>query len=151
MKTLNDIIGTYAQERFATTAGTQMHNRLRRVVIDGDNTTGDSELVAQILAHPELVPFFSSASRCEVPIAGILNNEFISRRLDRLLIDEVARTIRVLDYKTDTDTHRFYTKYIAQIQEYISLLKMIYSDYDIQGYILWTHDFSLEKVPVKQL
>ncbi len=151
MNTLNDIFNTYSQERFATSAGTEMHNRLRRIVIDGDNASGDPELVSKILAHPKLIPFFSATSRTEVPVAGIVNGEFISRRLDRLLIDDKNHKIHILDYKTDTDSRRFYAKYIAQLCQYVELLAKIYPDYEILGYILWTHDFSLEKVPTKQL
>ena len=56
------------------------------------------------------------------------------------------KTVYVMDYKTDTDKAINHNKYIAQVREYVALLRAIYPDYTIIGYILWTHDFSLEKI-----
>lgn len=151
MKTLNDILAAHDQEVQATTAGSIMHERLRNVVIDGDTVTGDQDLIEKIIVKPELVPFFTATSKTEVPIAGILDGDFVSRRLDRIKIDDATKEIWVLDYKTDTDSQRFHDKYIAQIHEYVALLHMIYPGYKIRAYILWTHDFSLENITLKSV
>ena len=146
MKTLNEILDAYTNTEYATDAGLRMHTKLQSIVIDGNSCTGDAGLVDQISAHSDLLPFFAPNTRPEVPIAGYINGRFISRRIDRLCIDDMNRKISVLDYKTDTTHDRFYDKYIEQIREYVQLLRMIYPDYSIEAYILWTHDFSLEKL-----
>lgn len=151
MTTLHNILSTYDSAQHATAHGTQMHARLQRVVIDGDNTRGDIDLVSQVCANSALLPFFGPNSMTEVPIAGTINNRFVSRRIDRLVIDDVNKTIRILDYKTDTDRIVYHDKYMIQLREYAVLLRAIYPGHKITAHILWTHDFSLENVPVKSL
>ena len=151
MTTLNDILSAHDRTHFATSRGAQTHTRLQNIVIDVANTRGDSELIQLIQSKPELVPFFVASTMTEVPIAGTTNNRFISRRIDRLVIDKATKTIKILDYKTDVDRTVFHDKYVIQLREYAGLLRAIYPDYKILAYILWTHDFSLENVPVKSL
>ena len=151
MTTLHNILSAHDSAMHATAHGTQMHGRLQHIVIDGPNTRGDSGLVRLIQRNPDLVPFFAPNSRVEVPIAGTINNRFISRRIDRLRIDDDAKSISILDYKTDINHNTFRDKYIIQLREYMTLLRTLYPDYKISAYILWTHDFSLEKLPVKPL
>lgn len=151
MTTLNDILSAHDRTNFATSRGTQTHARLQNIVIDGANTRGDFELIQQIKSRPELLPFFTSTAGTEVPIAGTINNRFISRRIDRLVIDDTTKTIKILDYKTDANRAIFCDKYMIQLREYAHLLRAIYPGYKISAYILWTHDFSLEKVPVMSL
>lgn len=146
MKILHDILNQCERTRFATDAGTQMHKRLQRVTIDGDKTSGDPDVVARISAKSELLPFFCVSAKTEVPIAGMIKGRFVSRRIDRLLVNTLDKTISVLDYKTDINKTINRDKYIAQVHEYVALLHAVYPDYAIKGYILWTNDFSLEKI-----
>lgn len=132
--------------KFATTAGSDMHKRLGLIVIDGDNTRGDSELVAHIQSIPCLGKLFCSNSMTEVPIAGTIKQRFISRRIDRLYIDNDAQTVFILDYKTDVNRDKFHDTYVAQVHEYAALLRQIYPKYKCVCYILWTHEWELEKV-----
>ena len=126
-----------------------MHARLQHVYTDSTNSIGDTELLAKISATPEIAKLFAPASQTEVPIAGTINGRFISRRIDRLLIDHATKTIKILDYKTDTNPDLRKNAYIAQINEYAQLLRAIYPTYTIFGYILWTHNFLLENIHVK--
>ncbi|MBO5662679.1 MAG: hypothetical protein J6S12_02350, partial [Alphaproteobacteria bacterium] len=103
MKTLHDILKRHEQANFATDAGTQMHKKLQWVMIDKDGTSGDPDLIARISAKPELLPFFCASAKTEVPIAGTIKGRFISRRIDRLVVNASDKTVSVLDYKTDTD------------------------------------------------
>lgn len=146
MKTLHDILNQCERTRFATDAGTKMHKRLQRVTIEADKTSGDPDLVARISAKSELLPFFCLAAKTEVPIAGTIKGRFVSRRIDRLLVNTLDKTVSVLDYKTDINKTINRDKYIAQVHEYVALLQAVYPDYKIAGYILWTHDFLLEKI-----
>ncbi|MBO5695993.1 MAG: hypothetical protein J6S06_00595 [Alphaproteobacteria bacterium] len=145
-KTLSEILSRVDSTKIATQTGTQMHNRLMGIKIDGKSTTGDEELIQKISAVPGLSQYFGPLSRPEVPIAGFIGSVFVSRRIDRLYINDADKIIVVLDYKTDTDKTAFYSKYVAQLHEYITLLRQIYSDYDISARILWTHDWTLETV-----
>ena len=87
-----------------------------------------------------------SNAKTEVPIAGKLNGVFISRRIDRLVIDNNGKTIRFLDYKSDTDKNVLRDKYVRQLKEYAELLRSAYPDYKIAGFILWLHDWQLDEV-----
>src|SRR5574344_1244952 len=101
MTTLHNILSARDSAMHGTAHGTQMHGRLQHLIIDGPNTRGDSGLVPLIQRNTDLVPFFAPNSRVEVPIAGTINNRFISRRIDRLCVDDDAKSISILDYKTD--------------------------------------------------
>lgn len=132
--------------KFATAAGTDMHNRLGCVMIDDGAGRGDPDLISKIKSVPNLARLFASDSQTEVPIAGNIGNRFASRRIDRLLVDDVAGIVYVLDYKTDTNPDVFREHYIAQLHEYAALLRQIYPKYKIQCMILWTHNWVLESV-----
>lgn len=133
-------------EQFATTAGLVMHAKLQFVCL-GDSPIGDKTLIQKIESSDnELKSFFTKNAKTEVPVAGVIGERFISRRIDRLIVDDNTKTVRVLDYKTDTDTEKFRQKYIAQLNEYSMLLRQIYPGYKILCYILWLHEWRLEKL-----
>ena len=132
--------------KFATDTGVKMHKKLQYI---SEHT--DTELFKKISTDKTLSEFFGSNSKTEVPIAGTINGKFISRRIDRLYINNSDKIIAVIDYKTDVNRETFYSTYVYQVIEYISLLRHIYPDYRIDGYILWTHDFLLEKIPTKHI
>lgn len=143
---LNDFVKNAQSVEFATRSGRQVHAKLQGVRI-GPAPSGDADLVAKIMqSGSELSVFFSEQSQTEVPIAGIVDGHFVSRRIDRLILDDAAKIVRILDYKTDTDTQKFRQKYIAQLHEYADLLRQIYPDYKILCYILWLHNWTLERL-----
>lgn len=146
MTRLHNILTEQEHEKHAMDEGTEVHAKLRRVFVDGNTARGDAAYVAQIQMRDDLLPLFGTNSRTEVPIAGTVNGRFVSRRIDRLVIDDAAQTILVLDYKTDVNQERFRDVYYAQVREYGALLRAIYPTYQIKGFILWVHDFSLENV-----
>lgn len=139
---LKDVLSEINNTAHATQEGRKIHAKLQRITI-GDQPHGDDELVNKITANPQLIKFFVPTSRAEVPIAGNINGKFISRRIDRLVIDDETKNIYVLDYKSDTDKTAYRDKYAAQIREYIALLRDAYPDYTVRGYILWLQDFEL--------
>lgn len=143
---LQNLLNKIKKSGHATGSGSHMHSLMQHIVIDGKGTHGDNELVQQILSHPNLDKFFTPASRTEVPIAGYINGKFVSRRIDRMVIDHDKKTIDILDYKTDIDKSAMVDTYIAQIGEYKTLVRDIYPQYNVRGYILWTHDFSLQEI-----
>lgn len=145
-QTLKKFLTGAKNKEFATTAGTQMHMRLQHIVVDESGNCGVPELVDIIQKHQDLKPFFVAAAKTEVPIAGFVNGRFISRRIDRLLIDDTTKTIDFIDYKTDTDKTIFIERYRCQLNEYAQLLHSAYPDYKINSYILWLTDWKLEQV-----
>ena len=127
-------------------AGRRIHSGMRHIIIDNDKTCGNPEIIAQIKSHPNLLEFFSANSMTEVPVAGFIIDTIVSRRIDRMIINNDNKTIKILDYKTDTDKNIFLSKYIAQIQEYKILVQDIFPGYTVYGYILWLNDFSLTEI-----
>lgn len=143
---LYDFIADQHRAQHATDAGTTMHERLRRVSIDGDASRGDAALISHIIANPNLVEYFAPHAQTEVPIAGTINGKFISRRIDRMITDTAARRIKIMDYKTDIDCTARRAMYKKQLGEYCDLLQKIYPDFVVTAAILWTHDWTLEQI-----
>ena len=143
---LQSLLNAKKQTSVATGIGVTMHAKLQSVFFLADGAIGDNDIINAVSNVPELREYMGEKSRTEVPIAGIVNGVFISRRIDRLYVNEQTKTVVVLDYKTDTNRNRFYKKYIEQLTEYRDLLKQIYPDFNIHCKILWTHNFTLENV-----
>lgn len=143
---LQNLLDKIKKSKYATDAGNRVHAALRHVVVDASGTHGDDELARQISARDELCPFFVPAAQTEVPVAGYVNGHFISRRIDRMIVNHAGHTVRIMDYKTDVNRDAMFDAYVAQIREYIALVRDIYPGYTVTGYILWTHDFSLQQI-----
>jgi ATP-dependent exoDNAse (exonuclease V) beta subunit len=58
---------------------------------------------------------------------------------------EAGGSILFLDYKTDGAKNRR-GEYADKMKKYAALLRRIYPDKAIRGFILWLHDFELEEV-----
>ena len=144
--TLRELLRDQERQKYATQAGLGMHKKLRSIKEIKDFSKVDYELVKAVESHPELSMFFCKNVKTEVPVAAIINGNFLSRRIDRMVVDNDKKEIYIMDYKTDTDKDVFRPKYVNQVQEYISIMRAIYPNYDIVGYILCLHDWTLEKV-----
>ena len=143
---LNNFLTSMNNQKYATQSGTNTHLLLKHIIIDEDIQIGDKNIINQIKANQKLCKFFTKNAKTEVSIAGIVNNIFISRRIDRLLIEDSTKTIYFIDYKTDTDKSLFIDKYNKQLKEYAQLLKSAYPEHKIIGYILWVQDWDLEQI-----
>lgn len=143
---LTEFLNGAKNKRFATNTGTQMHALLQRVVIDTDIESGDADIIKNIKNRPDLLCFFGKNAQTEVPIAGNIYGRFVSRRIDRLLINKNTKTIDFIDYKTDTDKKAFIEQYKYQLKEYAELLHSAYPGFKINAYILWLHDWMLDKI-----
>lgn len=143
---LKQFLSEQNNKKFATEQGAKQHAKMQRVTIDPDAEKGDPELIARIKSKPELIPLFSSASRAEAPIAGYINGKFISRRIDRMMVNNDEKSVIFLDYKTDIDKKLFREKYIVQMNEYATLLRSIYPGYSVHGFILWLQDFTIDQI-----
>ena len=145
-QSLNNFLTSQSNTKYATQNGTEMHLLLKHIVIDNNAEIGDKNIIDKIKQYPEIMRFFTKNTKTEVAIAGVVNNIFISRRIDRLLIDSTNKIVEFIDYKTDTDKSLFIDKYKKQLHEYAQLLKSAYPEYKITGYILWVQDWNLEKI-----
>jgi len=143
---LTDFLTNAKNKDFAVQSGTQMHARLQHTIVDGEHTTGDTDTIKIIQSRPDLLPFFTANAQTEVPIAGNIHGHFISRRIDRLIINHKTKTIDFIDYKTDANKNTFVDKYKFQLNEYAQLLRSACPGYKINGYILWLHDWTLDKI-----
>ena len=143
---LTEFLTIAKNKDFATNTGTHMHALLQHVIVDDGIESGDAEIIKTIKKHPDLLPFFVKNAQTEVPIAGDIHGHFVSRRIDRLRRKHNTKTIDFIDYKTDTDKNTFVEQYKYQLKEYAELLYSAYPDYKINGYILWLHDWVLDKI-----
>lgn len=146
MTSLRNILSAKKKQKFATDAGTKMHSKMQRIIISDDTQRGDSELIDKIKSTPGLVQFFGTDARTEAPVAGNVNGKFISRRIDRLIKNDLNKTILILDYKTDLDKNTFRDKYIHQMHEYSELLRDANPGFTIHSFILWLNDFTVEEL-----
>ncbi|MCW8915117.1 MAG: double-strand break repair helicase AddA [Magnetovibrio sp.] len=93
-----------------------------------------------VLDHPQFAPLFGTDSLTEVSVSGVIDEDVISARLDRLLVygDEVW----VVDYKTNrpapTQTDKVPEQYLNQMRMYYQLLARIYPHKQIRCFLLWT-------------
>ncbi len=145
-RNLNSFLQDYERAKHATSTGVDMHAKMQKIIIDDNCVAGDAEIISVINKRDDLLPFFVKSAKTEVAIAGCVHNVFISRRIDRLLINKNTKTIDFIDYKTDTDKNTFIEQYRRQLKEYAELLRSAYPDFKINGYILWLHDWVLDKI-----
>ncbi len=143
---VRELLQEYDDMKYATENGLMRHAQMQSVRMGDSGLCGDDEIIAIIKSHPELAKFFVKNSRAEVPVAGIVRGKFISRRIDRLVVETDTKQVLILDYKTDVDKKSLRDKYLYQLSEYKELLKQVYPDYTIKAYILWLHDWELELV-----
>jgi ATP-dependent exoDNAse (exonuclease V) beta subunit len=133
--TISEILESRRRQKIATDRGTAIHKQLQRAKMDDALM---DKIRAAGAGH-----LFDEHSRAEVPIAGNLGGKFVSRRIDRLRI--TPKAAEFLDYKTDADKSARRDKYTAQMREYATLLDAAYPGREVSGYILWLHDWTLEK------
>lgn len=143
---LTKFLNEAKNKEYATTAGTLSHAVLQHIIVDSEYESGDSAIIQIIKNHPDLLRFFTKTAQNEVPIAGKIHGRFVSRRIDKLLINKSTKTIDFIDYKTDINKTTYIDKYKKQLQEYAELLRSAYPEYQINGYILWLHDWVLDKI-----
>ena len=144
---LKTFLTTKFSEQIATSKGTNAHLKMEHIVIDdvaGEH--GDKEIIEKIKSKPELLPYFVATAQREVPIAGFIDGEFVSKRIDRLLLNHETKTIVFIDYKTDINKDQFIDEYKKQLKGYEILLHSAYPEYAMSGYILWLHDWTLTQI-----
>ena len=109
---------------------------------------------ALVLQSPDFAPLFGPNSLAEVALSGVIGEQVVSARLDRLSIEDDVVT--VVDYKTNRPAPRDLDKvpeaYLRQMATYQSLLANIYPTHRIRCVLLWTdgpHAMVLDDVLLK--
>lgn len=143
---LRELLRDFESQKVATDVGTQMHKKLSLVRVLSDCDKVDSELKKHIESCAGLSMFFTEKAQMEVPIAGELDGDFVSCRVDRFVVDDENKIVHILDYKTDVDRVTRRKKYEDQLEKYARLMRQIYPKYKIKKYILWLHDWTLEEI-----
>ena len=144
---LTEFLTIANNKKYATQNGTRIHTMLKNIVIDSTCANrGNIDIINQIKQRPNLCKYFAANAQTEVPIAGTINDTFISRRIDRLQIDNTKKTVEFIDYKSDIDKNEFIDKYKKQLNEYAQLLRSAYPNYKIVGHILWLQDWDLQQI-----
>ena len=144
---LTEFLAQQKSKKCSTQTGTNAHAVMQNIIVDDEfGDKGDEEIIKKIRSLPQIKPYFCKNAKKEVPIAGFIKGVFVSRRIDRLLINQNTKTIDFIDYKTNIDKDEFIDKYKLQLKEYAELLGSAYPDYKISGYILWLHDWTFDKI-----
>ncbi len=101
-----------------------------------------------LLNHKEFAPLFSKEALAEVPISGIIEDDIITGRIDRLWMNEDR--ILIIDFKSNRNipasVQTIPTIYLRQVKIYKTLLKQIYPKKTIKAALLWTQNAMLMEV-----
>ncbi|MBP7064104.1 double-strand break repair helicase AddA [Ferrovibrio sp.] len=105
--------------------------------------------VLAVLAHPAFAPVFSAEARVEAPLAGMVGEQIVVGRVDRLIV--MPDQVLVLDYKTDrpppAEAAATDPAYLRQMALYTELLRGIFPQHEIVAALLWTHAPALMPLP----
>ena len=97
--------------------------------------------VSNILENHKFDFLFAENSQSEVPILGKINEQLVSGKIDRLIINE--NEIIIIDYKSDKIAVNEITiktqKYQDQLGFYAKIIKEIYPNKKITCAIIWTY------------
>jgi ATP-dependent helicase/nuclease subunit A len=94
----------------------------------------------KVINHDEFKHIFADNSFCERDIAGILNGIAVTKRIDKMVINEDE--IIIIDYKSGAETD----KYREQMLEYKLLIEQIYPDKKVSCFLLWIDSLKLTEV-----
>lgn len=106
------------------------------------------ETVLSIAQNSMLSFIFASGSHGEVPVAGMIQGNYVMGRIDRLVITE--EEVWVIDYKSDeivpASVALIPAAYLKQISLYAQLIGPVYLKKKLRAAILWTCDPSLMEI-----
>jgi ATP-dependent exoDNAse (exonuclease V) beta subunit len=98
----------------------------------------------EFLNDEEIKPYFQAmtgrVTKKEQDFSGLRGNLF---RMDRVVID--GESVSVIDYKTGTDK-KAEKEYISQVKNYIRILKEIYPDKKVEGFIAYVDLKEIKRV-----
>ena len=99
---IENILLEQEKTKYATETGLYQHMKMKSICTETND--GDSELQERIKKNPILERFFNKDARTEVPIAGYINEKFVSRAPEAKVQEE-------------RDKLEKYTQMLAQVKE----------------------------------
>lgn len=102
-----------------------------------------------VLEDSRFAPVFGPGSRPEVALTGLAAGVPISGRMDRLVI--TPERVLVADYKTNRPApdriEEADPAYVLQLAIYVSILRQLYPDREVEAALVWTDGPKLMPVP----
>lgn len=96
--------------------------------------------VRAVLEDAEFAPIFAPGSLAEAPLAGVVGDQVLSGRVDRLAV--TPEQVLVIDYKTGhqppADAGEVPAAWLRQMAGYRDLLVAIFPDRPVHAALLWT-------------
>jgi len=96
--------------------------------------------ILEVLNHSDFADIFVEGSIAEVPLVGLMGNNILSGKIDRLVVKD--NEVLIIDYKsnrnppeTSADIPKIYLKQMAL---YAASIKKIYPNYKVSCALLWT-------------
>ncbi len=99
-------------------------------------------LIQNLLFNPELKKFFFVENGIVYQEKEIVDSLGNTKRVDRLIIK--PNIVTVIDYKLSTSQENV-IKYYSQLKEYIEILKNIFPDKPVEGYLIYLDTLTYEK------
>ena len=109
------------------------------------NLKAHLEVVEKLLAAPELKPCFYVADAEVQTELEVVNSLGHTKRLDRLIINEKTKEVRIVDYKSGADVEG---KYQEQVKEYIAILKELHPRYTVKGFLVYMDKLEVQEVKI---
>lgn len=113
---------------------------------------GDAKLVADVLGvleAPALAPLFGQGSRAEQSLAGVVDGQVITGRVDRLAV--LPGEVLVADYKTSRAVPEAAEDvpllYVRQLAAYRALLRLIYPAHRVRCVVIYTDGPAALEIP----
>jgi ATP-dependent exoDNAse (exonuclease V) beta subunit len=106
-----------------------------------DDFTATEEIIIRLIEDKEMQPFFSVGTDKLYLEKEIVDVRGDTKRVDRLIVKE--KEVWVVDYKSSREASE---KYIAQIREYIDIVKKLYPRKKVKGFLLYLNETKFEEV-----
>ena len=121
-------------QNFLVNLDTDLAYGIRNVLAAENLDESDIEAAVRFLVRPDVIGFFKTGMNVynELAVAGEVNGDIEYRRIDRLMVGEGH--VWIVDYKTGVEqqeTHR------EQVKAYAAIVKPLYPDSAISGFLLY--------------
>ncbi|UCD15357.1 MAG: UvrD-helicase domain-containing protein, partial [Candidatus Omnitrophota bacterium] len=100
--------------------------------------------ISSLLDDDNIRPLFCVKEGIIYREKEVVNASGNTRRLDRIIVKD--KQVQIIDYKLTGD---FKEKYQAQVKEYMSIIKDIYPQKCVEGFILYIEEAKIEEVKWK--
>jgi hypothetical protein len=106
-----------------------------------DDFAALGEMVIKLIDDKEMQPFFYTGADKLYLEKEIVDRRGDTKRIDRLIVRE--KEVWIVDYKSTREASE---KYAAQIKEYIDIVKVIYPQKKIKGFLLYLDETKFEEI-----